>query len=47
MSGVFTPDVKTDKPEILIPNLPIRDYAAFIRPSDDQAAVALGDKVVE
>lgn len=47
MSGVFTPDVKTDKPEILIPNLPIRDYAAFIRPTDDQAAVALGDKVVE
>ncbi len=47
MAGVFTPDIVSDKPEILIPNLPIRDYAAFIRPTDDKAAVALGDKVVE
>ncbi|MBE6778531.1 MAG: hypothetical protein E7541_04005 [Ruminococcaceae bacterium] len=47
MAGVFTPDIVSDKPEIHIPNLPIRDYGAYIRPTDDAAAVALGDKVVE
>ncbi len=47
MAGVFTPDIVSDKPEIMIPNIPIKDYAAYIRPTDDAAAVELGKKVCE
>ncbi len=47
MAGVFTPDIVSDKPEIMIPNIPIKDYAAYIRPTDNAEAVELGKKVCE
>lgn len=47
MPHVFTPDIESDKEEIIIPQIPIRNYAAFIRPTDHKDKVAVGDKVVE
>ncbi len=45
-SGVYTPDSKTDKPEQIVPTVPMPQYDGFIRPGDDKAARELGDKCV-
>jgi hypothetical protein len=43
-SGIYSPDVPTDQKETIIPNKPIEDYSAIIRPDLDMAARAIGDK---
>ncbi len=45
--GVYTPDIKNDNKEVIIPTEPIREYTTFLRPTDNKEAVALGDKCVE
>lgn len=45
--SVYTPDVKNDNPERIIPTVPIKEYSNFIRPSEDKAARLLGDKCVQ
>ncbi len=40
--GIFTDDIPMDKPSRILPNVPIADYAAFIRPTDDACAVERG-----
>lgn len=45
--GIFTDNTPTDKPEIMIPDSPIRDYTSLIRPDRDREAKKRGDKLVE
>jgi hypothetical protein len=42
IENVYTPDVNLGKEEMIIPTVPMKDYAHFIRPADDKAAVELG-----
>jgi len=41
---VYTPDMVSDQQERILPTLPINGYSGFLRPGDDQAARALGDR---
>ncbi len=45
-AGIFTPDVPTDHPERLTPSAPISPYRGYIRPQNDPAAKANGDRLV-
>ena len=44
--GIFSKDAPEAFTPAIVPNVPINGYAAFIRPGDDKAARALGDKCV-
>ena len=44
---MFAENYVTDKPEIVIPDAPVKDYDGCIRPDRDKAARALGDKCAE
>ncbi len=45
-AGIFTPDVPTDHPERLTLSAPISSYRGYIRPQNDAAAKATGDRLV-
>lgn len=47
VKNVYTPDIKNDNPEVIIPTEPMKDYEGFIRPGDDYPAKVLGDKCVK
>lgn len=47
MSSVYTPDIKTDKQDVILPSVPIGHYEGFLRSGDHKDARALGDKCVE
>ena len=47
IKNVYTPDINLGKEEKIIPTVPMKDYAAFIRPADNEGAKALGDKCAE
>ncbi|MBQ9860306.1 MAG: hypothetical protein IJO76_06505 [Clostridia bacterium] len=44
--GVYTPDIKTDKAERIVPTVPLMQYDGFLRPGDDKVARTLGDACV-
>ena len=44
IKNVYTPDVNLGKEEKIIPTVPMKDYAHFIRPADNNEAKELGDK---
>lgn len=46
-TGIFTPDTPTDKPEIIIPDAPIMNYAGCLRPDRCNEAKELGRKCVD
>ncbi len=43
----FSEDVKPGREPVITPNVPIMQYAAFIRPTDDKAAVEKGARCAE
>ena len=45
-AGIFTPDVPTGHPERITPSAPISPYLGYIRPQQDSAAKANGDRLV-
>ena len=47
IKNVYTPDVSLGKEEKIIPTVPMKDYAHFIRPSDNNEAKELGEKCAE
>lgn len=47
IENVYTPDVNLGKEETIIPTVPMKDYAHFIRPADDKAAIELGAKCAD
>jgi hypothetical protein len=47
IENVYTPDIDLGKEEKIIPTVPMKDYAEFIRPADDKAAVELGEKCAD
>ena len=44
---MFAENYVTDKPEIVIPDAPVKDYDGCIRPDRDREARAIGDKCAE
>lgn len=46
-TGIFTPDMPTDKPEIMIPDAPIMHYDGCIRPDRCNSAKETGKKCVD
>ena len=45
--NIFNDDFKSEYSPIFVPNAPIKDYSAYIRPQDDPIAIENGKKCVE
>ena len=45
--NIYSQDISNSNPHVIVPTVPMKDYAHFIRPSDNKDACALGDKCVK
>lgn len=45
--NIFNDDFKSEYSPVFVPNAPIKDYSAYIRPQDDPIAIENGKKCVE